>query len=82
MPVLKKPDPTDRTNFRPVSLLPLLSKLFEKIMYDQLYEYAETFVTKLLCVFHKAQSTQHALFRILQNWQKELGSSRIVETIL
>ena len=30
-------------------------------MYDQLYEYAETFLNKLLRGFRKAQSTQHAL---------------------
>ena len=51
-------------------------------MYDQLHEYAETFLNKLLCGFCKAHSTQHAFFRILQKWQKELDSSRIVETIL
>ena len=66
MPVFKKLDPTDKTSFRPVSVLPLLSKVFEKIMYDQLYEYAETFLNKLLCGFRKAHSTQHALFRLLQ----------------
>ena len=82
VPVFKKLDPTDKTNFRPVSLLPLLSKAFKKIMHDQLYEYAETFVNKLLCGFRKAHSTQHALFRLLQKWQKELDSSGIVGTIL
>ena len=66
VPVFKKLDPTDKTNFRTVSVLPLLSKVFEKFMYDQLYEYAETFLNKLLCGFRKAHSTQHALFRLLQ----------------
>ena len=36
VPVFKKLDPTDKTNFRPVIVLSLLSKVFEKIMYDQL----------------------------------------------
>ena len=31
---------------------------------------------------HKAHSTQHAIFRLLQKWQKELDSSGIVGTIL
>ena len=35
VPVFKKVDPPDKTNFRPVILLPLLPKVFEKIMYDQ-----------------------------------------------
>ena len=80
--VFKKLDPTDKKNFRLVSLLPLLSKVFDKIMYDQLNGYLETFLNKLLCGFHKAHSTQHALFRSLQKWQKKLDSSGIVGTIL
>ena len=82
VPVFKKLDPTDKTNFRPVIVLPLLSKVFEKIIYDQIYEYAETFLNKFLCGFRKAHFTQHAFFRVLQKWQKELDSSGIVETIL
>ena len=34
VPVFNKLDSTNKTNFKPVSLLPLLSKVFEKIMYD------------------------------------------------
>ena len=51
-------------------------------MYDQLYEIAVTFLHKLLSGFRKAHSTQHALFRLLQKWMKELDLSRIVGTIL
>ena len=51
-----------------------LSKVFEKIIYDQLYEYLENFLSELLCGFRKAHSTQHALFRLIQKWQAELDS--------
>ena len=70
MPAIKKLDSTDKTNLTPVSLLPLLSNMFEKNTYDQLNEYVETFLDKLLCGFRKVHSTQHALFRLLQKWQK------------
>ena len=73
-PVFKKSDPSDKTNYRPVSILPLVSKIFEKIMYDQLYEYIEHFLNQLLCGFRKAHSTQQVFFRPLQKWQKELDS--------
>ena len=33
IPVQKKEDPADKTNYRPVSVLSLLSKVFEKMMY-------------------------------------------------
>ena len=38
IPVYKKLDPSDKANHRPVSVLPLLLKIFEKTIYDQLYE--------------------------------------------
>ena len=34
VPAHKKKDPTDKCNYKAVSILPLLSKLFKKIMYD------------------------------------------------
>ena len=69
MPVYKKLVPCDKANYRPVSVLPLLSKVFEKVVYDQTYEYMENVLSELLCGFQKAHSTQHALFRLLQKWQ-------------
>ena len=77
-PVFKKPD---KANYRPVSVLPLLSKVFEKIIYDQFYEYLENFLSELLCGFRKAHFTQHALFRLIQKWQAELDSGGYAGTI-
>ena len=34
IPVFKKEDPNDKTNYRPISLLPLISKMFEKFLYQ------------------------------------------------
>ena len=51
-------------------------------MYDQLYEYMIHFLNQLLCGFCKAHSAQHALFRLLQKWQKELDSGGFIGTIL
>ena len=78
----KKDEPTDKENYRPVSVLPLLSQIFEKLIYDQLNEYLDQYLNSLLCGFRKAHSTQHALFRLLQEWQKELDNSGFVGTIL
>ena len=78
----KKDDPTDKANFRPVNVLPLLSKVFERVIYNQLGKYMVTFLNKLLCGFRKSHSTQHALFKLLQRWQNELDNSGLVGTIL
>ena len=46
-PVHKNDDLTDKTNFRPVDVLPL-SKLFERIIHNQLGKYMDKFLNKLL----------------------------------
>ena len=42
----------------------------------------DTFLNKLLYGFRKARSIQHALFKLLQRWQKELDNSGLVGTVL
>ena len=42
----------------------------------------DLFLNKLLCGFRKAHSTQHALFKLLHSWQKELDNSGFIGTIL
>ena len=77
-PIFKKDDPLDKENYRPVSILPLLSKL----LYSRLSDYVENIFNVILCGFRKAPSTQHALFKLLQSWQKELDEKGMVATVL
>ena len=46
-PVYKKDDPFDKTNYRPISVLPVLSKAFERCLCDQIYEYPDTILSKV-----------------------------------
>ena len=81
-PVHKRDEATDKENYRSVSVLPLFSKIFEKVIYDQLSQYLEKYLNSLLCGFRKTHSSQHALFKLLQGWQEELDKSGFVGTIL
>ena len=81
-PVFKKEDPLDKSNYRPVSTLPLLSNVYERVIYNQLSEYSDNFFNEILCGFRKAHTTQHALFKLLQSWQKSLDCGVFVRTIL
>ena len=53
-PVFEKLDTSTEANYKTVSILPLVSKKFEKIMCNKLYEYIETFLSQLLCGILKA----------------------------
>ena len=38
-PVFKSGDKEDLKNYRPISILPTIARIFEKLLYDQLYKY-------------------------------------------
>ena len=48
VPVYKKKDFTDKSNFRPISILPLISKVFEKVIFDQLCYYISKIFEKVI----------------------------------
>ena len=61
-----------RTNFRPISVLPTVSKLFERIMDKQIVVYITPFLSSLLCGFRQGYSAQHALVRLLEKFKISL----------
>ena len=52
-PILKKEDPLDKTNYRSTSALPTVSKIFERILFNQLQRFSNKFLSPLLCRFRK-----------------------------
>ena len=63
-PIHKKGETTDKSNYRPVSVLSAISKLFEKVMFDQLYtSFTPTFSSNMLG-FPKRHSCATALIKL------------------
>ena len=75
MPIFRKEDPLDKTNHRPIIILPTVSKIFEIILFSQLQRFSNKFLSPLLCGFRKGYSTQYVLINLLQKWQKCLDAS-------
>ena len=67
--VFKNESRNYKNNYRPVSILPLISKVFEKIMNKQLSIYFEEILSKFQCGFRKGFSTQHRLLLMLEKWK-------------
>ena len=55
---------------RPVSLLSYISKVFERIISNQINEYIEPFLFKALTRFRKNHIIQHSLLKMLENFRK------------
>ena len=64
-PIHKADDTTDKNNYRNISLLDTISKIFEKILQGQISAYMESFLSPYLCGYRKGYNSQHALILML-----------------
>ena len=71
-PVFKKDDATLVKNYRPISVLPTVSKVFERLMQKQISKYIDKFLSTHLCGYRKGYSTQTALISLLEKWRYSL----------
>ena len=66
-PAFKKNDKMDKTNYRPISVLPCLSKILEKIIFKQMADYGESIFSPYMSGFRKRYGCQHFLMRMTEN---------------
>ena len=71
-PIFKKDDPQKSKNYRPVSVLPVVSKVFERLLYKQMSLHVEEYLSPYLCGYRKRFSTQQALLSFLERWKNIL----------
>ena len=68
IPVDKKRDPLKKENCRPVSLLPHASKVFDRIIYQQINTWMKNKLSECLTGFRKSHGTQHLLVAMPEKW--------------
>ena len=65
-PIYKKKDPLDCKKYKPVSILPTVSKTFERPLEEQLSKYFENLLNPYLSAFRKGYSRQSVLLSICE----------------
>ena len=81
-PLFRNGDSNHKPNYWQISVLPVTSKIYERVLKDQIYLFFKEKFSRILCGFREGYSTQHALIRLIENWRKCLDASCIVGTIL
>lgn len=81
-PIYKSADKASKLNYKPISKLPAMSKVFEKIMFDQIHTFMTHKLSPLLSGFRKGYSSQHALLRMVKMWHKCLDKGKVVGSLL
>ena len=79
IPLLKKEDPLKKENYRAVSLLPHLSKVFKIIIYKQINLYMENKLPKFITGFRQLHRTQFSMTTtVLEKWKKSLDKKEYI----
>ena len=81
-PLHKKDEKTLTKNYRPVSLIPVVSKLYERNMCNQIIDYIQIHLSPYLFGFRKGHSTEQCLVIMLEEWKKPLDKKGNAGAIL
>ena len=71
IPIHKNDAHTLMKNYRPVSLIPIVSKLFERYMYNQMLADIEIFLSPYLFGYRRGYITEQCLIVMLEKWKKQ-----------
>jgi hypothetical protein len=80
IPIFKKGNKFEISNYRPISLLTSFSKIFEKIIYKRLANHASThnILSKTQYRFRTKMSTDNAIYQLTNNVLKALDNKQLV----
>ena len=83
-PVPKESSSENLDNFRPVSVLPVIAKVLERVVHRQLYVYLEKY--SILNVaqsgFRPQHTTQDVLVSTIDDWRQALDEDKLVGSIM
>ena len=81
IPVYKKLDSLEKENYRPVSLLPHVSKVFERTIYKEVNTYMEDKISNYVTGFRKSHGTQHSLVIMLERWKQAIDKGEYISVM-
>ena len=81
-PAFKNGSKTDKSNYRPVSILSNISKIYENCLYEQLSNFFEDIFSKYQCGFRKGISAQNCLTVLIEKWKRSLDSKESFGVLL
>jgi len=82
-PIFKKGSTSDKNNYRPISILPILSKIYEKHVSEHLQIFLEenNLLHSQQSGFRKNHNCETALTSIIDNWITAINDNKTVGTV-
>ena len=73
-PLYKNKSKNSKDNYRPVSILSNISKIYERGLYHQIQVFFESILSKSQCGFGRGYNAQHCLMTLIEKWKKSVDN--------
>ena len=80
-PLFKKNDELSKENYRPVTVLPALNNVFEKLLASQLDQFYSEILSDYISAYRRHYSCETSLMRLTEDWRRSLDNKQIVAVI-
>ena len=80
-PIYKKENNLHKGNYRPVSVLTAVSKIYESVINEQMVDYFMNIFDKFLTAFRKKHSCQSLSIKLIEDWKEALDRNEIVGAV-
>ena len=81
-PTYKKGKRTGKTKYRPVSILSNISKIYERLMLDNMSDYFNDVLSKFQCGFRKGFGTQNCLLYMMETIRKTRDNQGVFAAVM
>ena len=82
IPVFKEGTRNVKDNSRLISILPIISKIFEKLICRQLSNHFNNIFSKFQCGFRKGFNAQNCLLLMIDKWKKAVDNNKAFGALL
>ena len=81
-PIFKKGSKNSKKNYRPVSILPNISTIYERSLFKQMSNYFENIFSKFHCGFNQGLSAKYCLISMTKKWKKSVDKGKKFAALL
>ena len=81
-PAFKKKSKASKGNYRPISILPNISKIYERCLFNKIQTYFDEILCKYQCGFCNGFNAQQCLVSVIEKWKESVDNDRGFGTLM
>ena len=78
IPAFKKEDPLEMSNYRPITILTVVDKIFEQLLSKQMSKFFEPIFDPFVSAYRGLYSCESTLVRLVEDWKQAIDTGKTV----